>query len=311
MDYLAIANRAQLGHRLALRRIMVIHELEAAKTLFAKSKGSLSMSSREDRFLRSAFLVGVFSQVEAYMCDMAIELLVAFPGKLPKKDINLERFALSGSIVETIRASAAEHVNGVTFNKRFPDTVRTLLGFFDSKKPLDDTRLSVVNEVKCTRDVVVHNGGIVDDRYLAKAGSRSRGEEGKHVPLDDAYIEDSMDAIIGLLSEFYELGPARFTGWVPSRAFREMWEGTVLESLVPFNDAWQIEEREDHDRVILKEVSWRWSSSEKMLFDFFLAIHNPRNPAIDTNVVQALQRWKSPSSENRIMRSWLDTPFWL
>lgn len=307
MKYLTIAKRAQLAPTLALRRLTVVDNLGAAKSVFAKYKDSLSLSSGEDFFLRSTLLVGVVSQVEACMSDMAVELLVAFPGKLPGKQVDLERLAATGSIVETIRLAAVEHVNRLTFPKPFPETMTTLLKFFDPERSFEKSHLFEVNEIKCTRDLIVHNGGIVDGRYTQKAGSLSRGQEGKPIPLDDAYIEKSMDSVARLLADFYDLGPTRFSDRVPSRAFREMWEATVLQTNVPFDTAWEIR----GGRVFRRELSWNWSSSEKMLFDFFLAIFDPQSPDIDTTVLRALRRWESPSLENHILRSWFDAPFWL
>jgi hypothetical protein len=47
-------------------------------------------------------------------------------------------------------------------------------------------------EIKATRDLLVHNSGIVNDAYLEKAAARARGSKSKAIPIDRAYYDTSI-----------------------------------------------------------------------------------------------------------------------
>lgn len=55
-------------------------------------------------------------------------------------------------------------------------------------------------EFKATRDIIVHNSGIINNLYVEKSGQRSRGNIGDKIVVDSQYFSDSlatMKRIIG------------------------------------------------------------------------------------------------------------------
>ena len=50
-------------------------------------------------------------------------------------------------------------------------------------------------EMKATRDVIVHNSGIVNATYLEKSGAKGRGALGTLIPFDEAYFEQCVATI--------------------------------------------------------------------------------------------------------------------
>ncbi len=50
-------------------------------------------------------------------------------------------------------------------------------------------------EIKATRDLLVHNSGVINRLYLSKAGNQSRGEDGEEIPINKEYIEQSMSTV--------------------------------------------------------------------------------------------------------------------
>ncbi len=50
-------------------------------------------------------------------------------------------------------------------------------------------------EIKATRDIIVHNSGIVNQTYIQKAGSAARGTNGDIIPFDHKYFERTISAM--------------------------------------------------------------------------------------------------------------------
>lgn len=307
MHLLTVARRATLGPTIVRRHDVAASELDAAHSLLSTVLTLPDLPAGQERLARSNYLVGLISLVEAYAADMAVEILVAYPGKLSAKVVDVESLSRSGSIVDAIQIAAESHVQRVT-RQAFGEWFGELLSLFDPSAPIDQATVSQASEIALTRNLLVHNGGIVNNTYLASAGRLGRAEEGKAIPLDDAYLAASRDSLVSLLDEFHQRGPSRFEDRDRVRAFREMWEASTLQNLVGFDVAWEIGPRH---ALYKRDFQWGWSPSEKMLFDFFLTIFNPRHPDLEFGVVDALRRWPAPYVEGRIIRSWLDSPFWL
>lgn len=307
MQLLTIARRATLGPTIVRRHDLVVEELDAARGLLSTVLAVDDLPPVQERLARSNYLVGLVSLVEAYAADMAVEILVAYPGKLPDKAIDVRSLSRSGSIVDAIQIAAQAHVQRVT-RKSAGEWLGELLGLFDPDVAFEPEAVRPASEIALTRNLLVHNGGVVNSTYLANAGRLSRAEEGKLIPLDDAYLLASRDSLVALLDTFHRLGPSRFENHDRVRAFKGMWEATALQNLVAFDVAW---EEAPTRKLYQRDIQWDWSTSEKMLYDFFLTIFNPRHPDLEYSVVDALRRWPAPYREGRIIRSWLDSPFWL
>lgn len=59
-----------------------------------------------------------------------------------------------------------------------------------SPRPEDITRIA---EIKATRDIFAHNGGVANDIYIGKAGNLARAEDGQPLELSRPYVYDSSD----------------------------------------------------------------------------------------------------------------------
>ena len=47
-------------------------------------------------------------------------------------------------------------------------------------------------EIKATRDILVHNAGIIDEKYITKSGDKARGKVGELIHVDEAYFNESV-----------------------------------------------------------------------------------------------------------------------
>src|SRR5262249_6115214 len=58
-----------------------------------------------------------------------------------------------------------------------------------------------IAEIKATRDVLVHNKGIANANYVAKAGGRARFQDGERLELSEQYHRASWETIKAVVEE--------------------------------------------------------------------------------------------------------------
>lgn len=82
--------------------------------------------------------------------------------------------------------------------QQYFDYIQSVLAF-----ELPDDVKAAYTEVKATRDLLVHNSGVVNQVYLRKAGARARAAEGETIPLDDQYFSESIRRMKRVVTKLY------------------------------------------------------------------------------------------------------------
>lgn len=281
-------------------------QLATAEEFFSAVRSASALDREQDRFFRATYLMGLVSHLEAYLSDTTTEALAAFPEKLSASKLDVETLANATSVTALLRDLAERRVLSMA-QQTFATGAPEMLAVFSKRLALDADLLDAVNEVKCMRDLLVHANGVANDRYVLKAGTRARYRKGDRVRLSDDYLRASRESIAALVLQFHESGPTVMSEYTEVRAFREMWEASALERVVPFDRAW---DTGGGKTAYPKDLDHGWSHSERALYDFFLAIFNPNDPRRTNDVFEALRSWPPPYREHAIIRSWMEAPFW-
>lgn len=82
--------------------------------------------------------------------------------------------------------------------QQYFDYIQSVLAF-----ELPDDVKAGYAEAKGTRDLLVHNSGVVNQVYLRKAGARARAAEGETIPLDDQYFSESIRHMKRVVTKVY------------------------------------------------------------------------------------------------------------
>lgn len=307
MESISLPYRANLGNRLLEIFQTALNRINAGLNYFTNIELVVSSNKQQDEFFRSTFLIGIVSILESYISDSTLSFLCCFPGKLPDKNIKLDDIANSGSIKHVIDEISSRFLHELIY-KSLPEIITISLSFFDKKAALDSNLIADITEIKCTRDVYVHSNGSPNETYLRKTGDKSRAEPNKKLDLSNQYLKTALSKIKNFIQSFHQKGPSKFLHYNKTETFRKMWEQTCLSKRVQFDEAWLMVENDDLVRPIDKE--YFWSHSEKGLYDFFLRIYSDTSPKITTDFMYGLYKWSSKTPEGKIMRSWIDDPFW-
>lgn len=152
-------------------------------------------------------LVYLVAQVEGYLNDVISttlqfdnrRLLISVQGIDAVKKIDVSEILSSDSKDALIRTLIKQQLTALFY-------ASPALQFEYIKKVLEvELKENIQNEwieLKATRDLIVHNYGVVNEVYIRKCGSYSRGELGEKIVVDRLYFENAvakMKSIIGII----------------------------------------------------------------------------------------------------------------
>lgn len=152
-------------------------------------------------------LVFIVARVEDYITDVLLAVLVAFPKKIimsakgneSSKSVDLKTIIEKNDIDALIFDQAKMRINEAIYAspKQYADYFSKVCGFDLGQ------HLQSYIEMKATRDLLVHNDGIINAIYLDKAGTLARGKDGESVPINSEYFENSVRNIKNMSSNIY------------------------------------------------------------------------------------------------------------
>jgi hypothetical protein len=145
-----------------------------------------------------AFLVTAVSQFESYLFGVLRNVITKYPKKLTLNvggqevkdrqvslDVLLRADTLTDALTEIIehRLVSASYAKP----KEYLQYVKSIANI-----NTDDPAFAAFIEIKATRDIIVHNGGVANETYVEKAGDLCRAVTGNVLPVDTMYFETTV-----------------------------------------------------------------------------------------------------------------------
>ncbi len=122
---------------------------------------------------------------ETYLVDLLRLWLTAHPGSLGGKKVDF-RTVLEAADKDAITAA----VVGKELNELAYEKPAGWFAYLNQRVALDcptAEQIERIAEAKATRDVLVHNRGVANPTYVAKAGVRARCADGERIEVHDSY----------------------------------------------------------------------------------------------------------------------------
>lgn len=153
-----------------------------------------------DRFtstgLFESFLVRSLSQFEFFLADLLVVFLDHYPQRITEvvqgipacPGVSAKDLMAAQNKDELVRRVVADHVSNV-FRQR-PNLYMAYVSKLLTVK--NDPSFADYYEVAATRDLVVHNSGIVNALYIEKAGGKARGALGEKIAVDESYFSSAL-----------------------------------------------------------------------------------------------------------------------
>ena len=140
-------------------------------------------------------IVQLATIVDALLGDLVRSVVVRYPQKLGGKRVIQLQSILESKTLEEVHLRATDALlNELSYKSPtdFAEAVEVLLSINLVECPAFHKYV----ELKATRDIHIHNRGIVNETYLKKAGSHTRAVAGAFLPVDITYFLESYEACI-------------------------------------------------------------------------------------------------------------------
>jgi len=151
----------------------------------------------EQLYVTNYLLSSTFQDFVSLFEDFFFELLrcwlVAYPASLSRKQVDMG-MVLDAPDKKAIILAVADHELNELKYRRLAEWFAYLDRLVNLGCPTAD-EIETLAEIKASRDVLVHNNGIVNATYVSKAGSRARHMEGEKLTMIEQYHRESWQTI--------------------------------------------------------------------------------------------------------------------
>lgn len=309
LDLLTIANRAGLGLIIQTSINNSRDRIAQIKSIVDKIEANADFSKEEKKKELEFSIIGVVSILEQHMNDMLYQLYISFPSKLGKKQFDIADLQDKGSLLELFYDKATQRILDLAYG-RFDRFVESFFNVFEIKpEKIDADLVADINEIKCTRDCLIHSNGKSTGLYLSKAGNKARvDQKDEYLKVDMAYFTDAVSKILNLISQIEALIPNQYKVSNKAYVFKQMWDATCLRSRFEFEEVWKITSPYEIRPVDLSD-NHGFSSSEMEVYNLFrYAYSGSREYKPDFALL--FERWEPSSNEYQIAMSWLNNQFY-
>jgi hypothetical protein len=163
-----------------------------------------------DRFAKrelhaNMFLVCV-SRIESYLNDILRVFLSEYPKKISvglkggesSKQVPISIVLESSSLDEARNTIIESRLQGIFYAEP-----KDYLKYFHeiTSIKISEDKFDFYIEAKATRDLIVHNSGVINDLYLHKAGDNARGKAGNIIQLNEKYFGKCVSSFKSISSE--------------------------------------------------------------------------------------------------------------
>jgi len=147
------------------------------------------------RELYENFIVSAVSQFESTLFEVLRLVIIAYPKKLTLNiqgvqtdrnvplEVLLQSSSLDGALAEVIR----RRINSISYAspQAYLEYLNRIAGI-----TITDPSFHDYLEIKATRDLIIHNAGIINDIYIQKSGNKARGAIGERLTIDARYFNN-------------------------------------------------------------------------------------------------------------------------
>lgn len=213
---------AQLTYQSFVKYIEIINEIEEPEIDVTYPVGfkpdnttidSTRKYTKEDLISRYNFLGltqlpinGIYqlvTTIEALLGDILRDILIEFPQKISnKRKLDFELVLEANSLDEIKIALVNSIINELAYKspKDFTEEFNKYVGINLLEKPT----FHRYKELKATRDIYIHNQGVANDIYLAKADILARVKSGQYLPVNIQYFLQSYECCLQMTEIFEE-----------------------------------------------------------------------------------------------------------
>lgn len=144
-------------------------------------------------YLTSSTFQHFVSLFEDFVFELLRLWLASYPGSLSKKQIEMSAVLKAPDKSAIVLAVVEKELNELKY-ERLADWFTYLDRLARLGCPTAD-EIETLTEIKASRDILVHNNGIANATYTAKAGVKARHRDGEKLEIPEQYHRASWESI--------------------------------------------------------------------------------------------------------------------
>ena len=160
----------------------------------------LSKTINKDFFKQS--IISAVATTEDYLITILTIILRLYPDKLTSGDkkVDLSLVLDSENIDELLDRLVEKRIHSAFYESpaKYLHFIEDTLSISIPKK-----RKDMYIEIKATRDILVHNDGVVNSSYLRKANKMARAKENENIPINSEYFDECISCMKAIISSTY------------------------------------------------------------------------------------------------------------
>lgn len=224
--------------------------------------------NNEDQIILEGLLVLAVSTFEICIIDTLRIILKNFPEKL---DNTIEKISkedlLEGTLLDSVIESKIIGISYKNLTEIFEFFFKTS-GIKNNSIP--EELFDNLQEIKATRNLLLHNNLIINDLYSKSAGRRiRRPNNSTRLTIDQNYLYESIICLRDILTILKFKLDNKYKNYTYLRALKELFKFTLSTSIMVFENEWIVDIERDIIINHNSENSWRsqLSSGEEMIYN--------------------------------------------
>lgn len=228
---------------LVMRKL--VHPLEQAETQIAKLTTRLHAADDKDTVLAQGLAVLGLSYLETGLADCQRYYLRHFPQKLKADELKFTKDVFIQEQFDLLEHAIDNFLQNVAY-KSFEDYIGIATDLLSIPKATAEPTLCLVREFRARRNLLLHAGLVVNDRYLSSAGPLAkRPRRGDRLDMKRDYVVNSLSAVTDLLASTRAALEAKYQTYTKIRAAQELWAYLFQSPVMKFEDFWHFDEAKD------------------------------------------------------------------
>jgi hypothetical protein len=214
-------------------------------------KGRAISSEKDDILLRGIVVLGL-AHYEVAIGDALRYYLRHFPYKLKDGEIKFSKDVFIGEQFELLERTIDKFITAAAY-KNFRDFQMSFTETTSIRPDWNEQDLSKVQEFRARRNLLLHNGLVVNDAYQESCGLDPFPKKGDTLKIDSKYIEGSFSALLRVLTQIEASLEKKYRRYTKLKAVKELWRYMFKSPVMPFEDFWVAQE--DDDLVMYSRTS--------------------------------------------------------
>jgi hypothetical protein len=195
--------------------------------------------------LHGIFVMTV-SSMEFMLSDVLKYFLKSFPQKITTSEFKYDKDDFFDNYFNLLERTIDNLENSLSY-KSFKDYFGQFLKYLSIEwNEFQESYGRYVQEIKASRNLLLHNNLIINDQYIESAGDmkRSNGKGGK-IKIDYDYVVQSIDKIIIFENKLKEHIITKYKEYTKINANKNLWMFMFQSPVMPYEDYWICDKKAD------------------------------------------------------------------